>query len=140
MIRTVVWGTGNVGRAAIRAVDAHPGLELAAVLVSDPAKVGRDAGRLAGLGCDLGVVAVDDVGAVLDGRPVAVVYAATGDTRPDGALEDVARAVRAGAGRPSYRTRRRRSHGAPGGARPAGDRPVQPARQAEGVQEGAVVI
>lgn len=46
MIRTVVWGTGNVGRAAIRAVDAHPGLELAAVLVSDPAKVGRDAGRL----------------------------------------------------------------------------------------------
>ncbi|MEU7700815.1 hypothetical protein AB0B81_21525, partial [Streptomyces sp. NPDC039028] len=45
MIRTVVWGTGNVGRAAIRAVDAHPGLELAAVLVSDPAKVGRDAGE-----------------------------------------------------------------------------------------------
>ncbi|MGW2306395.1 hypothetical protein ACWCO6_35780, partial [Streptomyces sp. NPDC001809] len=57
MIRTVVWGTGNVGRAAIRAVDAHPGLELAAVLVSDPAKVGRDAGRLAGLGRDLGVAA-----------------------------------------------------------------------------------
>ncbi|MFJ5137922.1 dihydrodipicolinate reductase [Streptomyces sp. NPDC088707] len=97
MIRTVVWGTGNVGRAAIRAVDAHPGLELAAVLVSDPAKVGRDAGRLAGLGRDLGVVAVDDVGAVLDGRPGAVVYAASGDTRPDGALDDVARAVRTGA-------------------------------------------
>ncbi|WP_318212956.1 MULTISPECIES: dihydrodipicolinate reductase [unclassified Streptomyces] len=97
MIRTVVWGTGNVGRAAIRAVDAHPGLELAAVLVSDPAKVGRDAGRLAGLGHDLGVVAVDDVGAVLDERPGAVVYAASGDTRPDGALDDVARAVRTGA-------------------------------------------
>ncbi|MFD7576762.1 hypothetical protein ACFV6U_40625, partial [Streptomyces sp. NPDC059810] len=56
MIRTVVWGTGNVGRAAIRAVDAHPGLELAAVLVSDPAKVGRDAGRLAGLGARHGGV------------------------------------------------------------------------------------
>ncbi|MEV6203355.1 dihydrodipicolinate reductase, partial [Streptomyces sp. NPDC051771] len=65
MIRTVVWGTGNVGRAAIRAVDAHPGLELAAVLVADPAKVGRDAGALAGLGHELGVVATDDVGAVL---------------------------------------------------------------------------
>lgn len=25
-IDTVVWGTGNVGRAAIRAVAAHPGL------------------------------------------------------------------------------------------------------------------
>ena len=44
-----VWGTGNMGRAAIRAVDAHPGLELAAVIVSTPAKVGRDAGELAGL-------------------------------------------------------------------------------------------
>ena len=35
-IQTVVWGTGNVGRAAIRAVDAHPGLELAAVIVAQP--------------------------------------------------------------------------------------------------------
>ncbi len=25
-LRTAVWGTGNVGRAAIRAVDAHPDL------------------------------------------------------------------------------------------------------------------
>ncbi|MER6480598.1 NAD(P)H-dependent amine dehydrogenase family protein [Streptomyces filamentosus] len=97
MIRTVVWGTGNVGRAAIRAVAAHPGLELAAVLVSDPAKVGRDAGALAGLGHDLGVTATDDVGAVLGARPRAVVYAASGDVRPDGALEDVVRAVAAGA-------------------------------------------
>ncbi|MEU9854673.1 dihydrodipicolinate reductase [Streptomyces sp. NPDC047974] len=97
MIRTVVWGTGNVGRAAIRAVDAHPGLELAAVLVADPAKVGRDAGALAGLGHELGVVATDDVGAVLGARPGAVVYAASGDVRPDGALEDVVRAVAAGA-------------------------------------------
>ncbi|MFE0644536.1 dihydrodipicolinate reductase [Streptomyces sp. NPDC058877] len=97
MIRTVVWGTGNVGRAAIRAVEAHPDLELTAVLVSDPVKVGRDAGRLAGLGRDLGVVADDDVGTVLAGRPEAVVYAASGDTRPDGALADVTRAVAAGA-------------------------------------------
>ncbi|MBD0708684.1 MULTISPECIES: dihydrodipicolinate reductase [unclassified Streptomyces] len=97
MMRTVVWGTGNVGRAAIRAVDAHPGLVLTGVLVRDPAKVGRDAGRLAGLGRDLGVRAVDDVGAVLGGRPDAVVYAVSGDTRPDGALDDVVRAVRGGA-------------------------------------------
>ena len=46
MIDTVVWGTGNVGRAAIRAVDAHPGLRLAAVIVHNPDKVGRDAGVL----------------------------------------------------------------------------------------------
>ncbi|MFF2364467.1 dihydrodipicolinate reductase [Streptomyces sp. NPDC058122] len=97
MISTVVWGTGNVGRAAIRAVEAHPKLKLAAVLVHDPGKVGRDAGELAGLGHGLGVAASDDIDTVLASGPGAVVYAATGDIRPDEALADIARAVRAGA-------------------------------------------
>jgi hypothetical protein len=96
-LRTVVWGTGNVGRAAIRAVDAHPGLELAAVVVHDPAKVGRDAGDLGDVGKVLGVAATDDVEAVLDAAPDAVVYAASGDIRPDDALADVVAALRAGA-------------------------------------------
>lgn len=97
MISTVVWGTGNVGRAAVRAVAAHPALDLTAVLVADPGKVGRDAGELAGLDERLGVAATDDVGAVLAARPRAVVYAASGEVRPDAALEDIARAVRSGA-------------------------------------------
>ena len=97
MIPTVVWGTGNVGRAAIRAVAAHPALDLVAVLVSNPAKTGRDAGELSGLGRPLGVTATDGVEGVLRARPRAVVYAASGDVRPDGAIEDVARALRAGA-------------------------------------------
>jgi len=86
MISTIVWGTGNVGRAAIRAVHAHPDLELTGVLVHDPAKVGRDAGRLAGLEHDLGVTASADVDALLARHPRAVVYAASGDIRPDDAL------------------------------------------------------
>ncbi|MEU5136445.1 dihydrodipicolinate reductase [Streptomyces californicus] len=97
MIPTVVWGTGNVGRAAIRAVEAHPALELAAVLVHDPAKVGRDAGELGGAGRTIGVAATDDIAAVLAARPRAVFYAASGDIRPDGALADIGRAIRAGA-------------------------------------------
>ncbi|MFE3185445.1 dihydrodipicolinate reductase [Streptomyces violascens] len=97
MISTVVWGTGNVGRAAIRAVEAHPALELAAVLVHDPAKVGRDAAQLAGLDGRLGIAATDDIEAVLTEHPRAVVYAASGDIRPDEALADVTRAMRAGA-------------------------------------------
>ena len=56
-IGVVVWGTGNMGRASIRAVAAHPGLHLAAVLVHDPAKVGRDAADIAGLPAALGVAA-----------------------------------------------------------------------------------
>ncbi|MFF3488633.1 dihydrodipicolinate reductase [Streptomyces sp. NPDC002701] len=97
MISTVVWGTGNVGRAAIRAVEAHPALDLTAVLVHSPGKVGRDAGELAGLGRGLGLAATDDIGAVLAGGPRAVVYAASGDIRPDEALADVVGAVRGGA-------------------------------------------
>ena len=97
MISTVVWGTGNVGRAAIRAVAAHPLLELAGVIVHNPDKVGRDAGDLGGLDDALGVAATDDIDAVLGARPDAVVYAASGDIRPDDALADIVRAIRAGA-------------------------------------------
>jgi 2,4-diaminopentanoate dehydrogenase len=97
MISTIVWGTGNVGKAAIRAVAAHPALELTAVLVHNPEKVGRDAGDLAGMSRELRVAATDDIDAVLAARPQAVVYAASGDIRPDDALADVARAIAAGA-------------------------------------------
>jgi hypothetical protein len=98
-VPVLVWGTGNMGRAAIRAVAAHPGLDLAAVVVSDPAKVGRDAGDLAGLDRDLGVPATADVGAGLSALAGggAVAYMASGDIRPDEAVADVERALRAGA-------------------------------------------
>ncbi|ROO82981.1 hypothetical protein EDD29_0469 [Actinocorallia herbida] len=97
MISTIVWGTGNVGRAAIRAVAAHPELELSAVVVHNAEKVGRDAGDLCGLERSLGVAATADIDAVLAARPGAVVYAASGDIRPDDALNDICRAIASGA-------------------------------------------
>ena len=95
-IATVVWGTGNMGRAAIRAVAAHPGLELVDVIVNNPDKVGKDAGDLAGLGYQLGVAATSDVAAVLDRSPAALVYTASGDIRPDDAVADIQQALSAG--------------------------------------------
>ena len=95
-VRTVVWGTGNVGRAAIRAVDAHPELDLAAVIVHNPAKVGKDAGELADLDRSLGIPATDDIDAALADAD-AVVYAASGEVRPIEALADISRAIRVGA-------------------------------------------
>ncbi|MFE4720738.1 dihydrodipicolinate reductase, partial [Streptomyces sp. NPDC056728] len=65
--------------------------------VHDPAKVGRDAGELSDLDHELEVRASDDIEAVLAARPRAVVYAASGDIRPDDALADIARALRSGA-------------------------------------------
>lgn len=95
-VKVVVWGTGNVGRTALRTVMTHRDLELVDVIVSNPAKVGRDAGTLADI-APVGVVATDDAAAVLARRPHAVVYAASGDTRPDDALDDVLACLRAGA-------------------------------------------
>jgi len=94
-----VWGTGNMGRAAIRAVDAHPGLVLGSVLTGDPAKAGRDAGEVAGLDRELGVALTADVDAGLAavGPSGAVAYMCSGDVRPDAAVADVRRALRSGA-------------------------------------------
>lgn len=64
MIRIVQWGSGNVGRAAIRTVAARDDMELVGLLVSNPDKVGRDAGEVAGIG-PLGVAATDDVDAIV---------------------------------------------------------------------------
>src|SRR5206468_3539910 len=94
--RVVVWGTGNVGRPAIRAVCANRGLELVGVVVANPDKIGRDAGELAGC-APTGVRAIGDARAALALRPDAVVYAATADTRPAGAIDDIVACLEAGA-------------------------------------------
>lgn len=95
MIRTAVWGTGNVGRASIRAVDAHPELDLTAVIVHNPDKVGRDAGDLSDVGRTLGVAATDDIDGTLAGID-ALVYAASGEIRPEEALADINKAIALG--------------------------------------------
>lgn len=90
-----VWGTGNMGRAALRAVCGHPDLELRALVTSSPGKAGRDAaGFLASPaggpgGQDTGVVATTDPSTLTDTGCAAVVYAASGDIRPDDAAADV---------------------------------------------------
>jgi hypothetical protein len=94
--RVVVWGTGNVGRPAIRAVAAHRDLELVGCIVANLEKVGRDAGDLAGIE-SLGVAASTDRAVAHAPGVDAVVYTATSDTRPDDALADLLACLRAGA-------------------------------------------
>ena len=48
--RVVQWATGNIGSRALRAVIEHPRLDLVGVRVTNPDKVGRDAGALCGTG------------------------------------------------------------------------------------------
>ena len=93
--RVVVWGTGNVGRPAIRAVLAHPELELAGVVVHDPAKVGIDAGALANTDV-AGIAATDDIRLATSDEVDAVVYAVNADFRPIESLDEAEQVVRAG--------------------------------------------
>jgi hypothetical protein len=47
--RIIQWATGNVGSRALRTVIEHPEYELVGLWVSSDAKVGKDAGELAGI-------------------------------------------------------------------------------------------
>jgi hypothetical protein len=72
-LRVVQWTTGNVGKRSVRAVAAHPDLELVGCYAWSADKVGRDVGELCGID-PLGVTATDDVDALLALRPDCVVY------------------------------------------------------------------
>ncbi len=95
-LKVVVWSTGTVGRHAITGVDAHPDLELVGVWVSNPAKDGKDAGELAGLGRELGVRATTDKQQLLAMKPDAIVHAAMTDDRVFEAIEDLIEFLEAG--------------------------------------------
>ncbi len=71
--RVVQWATGNVGTRALRAVIEHPRLDLVGVRVTNPDKVGRDAGTLCGLE-PVGVAATDELDDILALTPDCVLY------------------------------------------------------------------
>ena len=95
-IRVVAWSTGNVGKHVLAGIDARPDLDLIGLWVSNPDKVGKDAGRLAGLDRDLGVLATDDVDAIIALQPDCVIHSAMADDRLFEAMADLERLLRAG--------------------------------------------
>lgn len=95
-IRVALIGTGNCGRLALRQLINDPRFDLTAVWVSADEKVGRDAGELAGLDTVTGVLAGNDLDAVIAGEPDCVVYTAMGDTRLPDAMNDVRKILAAG--------------------------------------------
>jgi hypothetical protein len=94
--RVVQWSTGNVGRHSLAGIDAHPELELVGLFVSNPDKVGKDAGELAHLGRTLGVAGTSDVGSLLALKPDCIVHTAMADDRLGEALADLERFLSAG--------------------------------------------
>src|ERR1700704_2559870 len=84
-----------MGATAIRSAVAFPGLQLSGVITSSPDKDGKDAATFSRLDSEVGVVATTDVDAALAACD-AVAYMASGDIRPDDAVNDIERCLRAG--------------------------------------------
>jgi 4-hydroxy-tetrahydrodipicolinate reductase len=95
--RVIQWGTGNVGKHALRTIVERPDFELVGLRVYNPDKVGRDAGDLLG-GDPTGVLATDDVDALLALDADCVCYNALGSTLDDkeGPLDDICRILESG--------------------------------------------
>ena len=97
-LRVQQWSTGGCGAIAIRVIAERPDLRLDGVWVHSPEKAGRDAGELAGLDAieALGVAATRDADALIARRPDCISYTATGESRPDGCIDDFCRLLSEG--------------------------------------------
>jgi hypothetical protein len=93
--RIVVWGTGVVGKMVIAEIVKHPRFELVGVGVSNPDKVGRDAGEICGIG-PTGVLATDDVDALVALKPDAVVHYGPTAAHADENIRVISAFLRAG--------------------------------------------
>ena len=93
--KVIQWSTGNVGRHAVRLIVEHPDLELVGLWVHSEEKAGRDAGELVGID-PVGVIASNDVDAMLALDADCVCYTATADLRPAEAIADMARIAASG--------------------------------------------
>lgn len=71
--RIVVWGTGVVGKMVIAEIVKSPAFELVGVGVSNPDKVGKDAGEICGID-PTGVIATDSVDDLVALKPDALVH------------------------------------------------------------------
>ena len=96
MRRVIQFSTGNVGRHALRTIIGRQDLELVGVHANGAQKVGRDAAELCGLGEPSGVVATDDVDALVALHADCVVYTSQAETRPGDAIDEITRFLAAG--------------------------------------------
>ncbi len=95
-IRVALIGPGNCGSLALRQLVEDKRFDLTGVWVSSDAKIGRDAGELAGLSITTGVTAVNDLDAIVAAKPDCAVYCAMGDVRLPEAMADIRTILAAG--------------------------------------------
>ena len=93
--RVVVWGTGPIGMPGLRGLIGHPEYELVGLQAWSADKIGRDAGDIAGME-KTGVIATDDVDALLALKPDCLVYQGNYSEREGLCVADVVPFLEAG--------------------------------------------
>ncbi len=95
-LRVIQWGTGNAGVPALRAIIRRPDLELVGVHAHSPDKIGKDAADLCGHDEPTGIIATDDVDALLALDADCVSYMVQGETRMRESVDELAACLRSG--------------------------------------------
>jgi hypothetical protein len=95
-LRVIQWGTGNAGKPALRAIIRRPELELVGVHANTPEKLGRDAAELCGLDEPTGVLATNDIDALLASDVDCVSYMVQGEIRIRETIDELCRALASG--------------------------------------------
>lgn len=96
MKNVIQFSTGNVGRHALRLIIERPDLRLVGMHAHAADKVGRDAAELCGLDQPTGILATDDIDALVALGADCVVYTSQAEMRPQQAIEEISRFLRAG--------------------------------------------
>lgn len=96
MKNVIQFSTGNVGRHALRLIIERPDLRLVGMHAHAADKVGRDAAELCGLDQPTGILATDDIDALVALGADCVVYTSQAEMRPQRAIEEISRFLRAG--------------------------------------------
>src|SRR3954471_21354405 len=74
-IKVLSFGLGPIGAAVAKQIAGRPGFKIVGAVDTDPAKIGRDVGDVAGFGKRAGVLVSDDaVRALKNAKPDVVVH------------------------------------------------------------------
>ncbi len=94
--RVVQWGTGNIGYHSLRHLIEHPDYELVGLHAHSAEKIGKDAAEIANLPGKTGIIASNDIDALLALEPDCVLYNVNGEIRPDDTVDELSRTLSAG--------------------------------------------
>ena len=94
--RVIQFATGNVGQHALRSLIERPDLELVGVHAHGASKIGVDAAVLCGLPEPTGVLATNDVDALMALKADCVVYTTQAESRPAEAIAELVRFLESG--------------------------------------------